>query len=324
MAAPSESSLISKLQSSDSSGIHALVSDYLRPLADLKATKKSKPEPTLICSLAKRFLSFLNASRGFPSPTTPFCYSNCSAFTGSASIAWTPSLLSWLPSHSPSNSRDFASCTVSKFLRGFDSRKRKGKLLHEIDKGGGGSKDLCSLIVDIAVSLVRCASAGLAKEDGDFKKVLQLVEEVTPWLKLTIGFYFSSSPRSSNSTKKHEFHYNCCIDTGDQRLVVFSTDNPDFVCWDMGNSPGAFPVIQVWTVSLPVTLVNASDKNPFLHVVDVIGWILVSGVDRFKRPFAHLEEHYGNSERSTPLHCRDNMSPYLEREFVLPRMKVNN
>ena len=113
MAAPSESSLISKLQSSDSSGIHALVSDYLRPLADLKATKKSKPEPTLICSLAKRFLSFLNASRGFPSPTTPFCYSNCSAFTGSASIAWTPSLLSWLPSHSPSNSRDFASCTVS-------------------------------------------------------------------------------------------------------------------------------------------------------------------------------------------------------------------
>ena len=30
MAAPSESSLISKLQSSDSSGIHALVSDYLR------------------------------------------------------------------------------------------------------------------------------------------------------------------------------------------------------------------------------------------------------------------------------------------------------
>jgi len=53
--------------------------------------------------------------------------------------------------------------------------KRKGKLLPEIDKGGGGSKDLCSLIVDIAVSLVRCASAGLAKEDGDFKKVLQLM-----------------------------------------------------------------------------------------------------------------------------------------------------
>jgi len=61
--------------------------------------------------------------------------------------------------------------------------KRKGKLLPEIDKGGGGGKELCSLVVDIAVSLVRCASAGLAKEDDDFKKVLQLVEEVTPWLR---------------------------------------------------------------------------------------------------------------------------------------------
>lgn len=30
----------------------------------------------------------------------------------------------------------------------------------------------------------------------------------------------------------------------------------------------------MWTVSLPVTLVNASDRNPFLHVVDIIGWIL--------------------------------------------------
>ncbi|QCD92383.1 hypothetical protein DEO72_LG5g445 [Vigna unguiculata] len=35
------------------------------------------------------------------------------------------------------------------------------------------------------------------------------------------------------------------------------------------------PFYIVWTVSLPVTLVNASDRNPFLHVVDIIGWILV-------------------------------------------------
>ncbi|XP_027922242.1 uncharacterized protein LOC114179931 [Vigna unguiculata] len=35
-----------------------------------------------------------------------------------------------------------------------------------------------------------------------------------------------------------------------------------------------FQAVWVWTVSLPVTLVNASDRNPFLHVVDIIGWIL--------------------------------------------------
>ena len=61
--------------------------------------------------------------------------------------------------------------------------KRKGKLLPEIDKGSGEGKELCSLVVDIVVSLLRCAAAGLAKEDAHFRKVLQLVEEVNPWLR---------------------------------------------------------------------------------------------------------------------------------------------
>ena len=58
--------------------------------------------------------------------------------------------------------------------------KRKGKLLLEIDKGNGEGKELCSLVVDIVVSLLRCVAAGLAKEDAHFRKVLQLVEEVNP------------------------------------------------------------------------------------------------------------------------------------------------
>ncbi|TKY61057.1 oxidoreductase protein [Spatholobus suberectus] len=37
-----------------------------------------------------------------------------------------------------------------------------------------------------------------------------------------------------------------------------------------------FQAVWVWAVSLPVTVVNASDRNPFLQVVDIVGWILWS------------------------------------------------
>ncbi|KAK7358142.1 hypothetical protein VNO77_00063 [Canavalia gladiata] len=37
-----------------------------------------------------------------------------------------------------------------------------------------------------------------------------------------------------------------------------------------------FQAVWVWAVSLPVTLVNASNRNPFLQVVDIIGWIMWS------------------------------------------------
>ncbi|XP_024022162.1 uncharacterized protein LOC21400387 isoform X1 [Morus notabilis] len=32
--------------------------------------------------------------------------------------------------------------------------------------------------------------------------------------------------------------------------------------------------VWVWTVSLPVTVVNASDRNPSLHAADIVGWII--------------------------------------------------
>ncbi|KAG5060063.1 hypothetical protein JHK87_001092 [Glycine soja] len=124
--------------------------------------------------------SFQNGSLRSPSLTTLSPSSSYSVFTSSASIDWTSSLLNWLPSPSPLSSTQLEGLGV---LEKLPPAKRKGKLLPEIDKGSGEGKELCSLVVDIVVSLLRCAATGLAKEDAHLRKVLQLVEEVNPWLR---------------------------------------------------------------------------------------------------------------------------------------------
>ncbi|KAF3437190.1 hypothetical protein FNV43_RR19943 [Rhamnella rubrinervis] len=61
-----------------------------------------------------------------------------------------------------------------------------------------------------------------------------------------------------------------------------------------------FQAVWVWTVSLPVTVVNASDRKPSLEAVDVIGWIMWSigfsieaAADQQKLTFKNMSENRG-------------------------------
>ncbi|KAK8582628.1 hypothetical protein V6N13_069400 [Hibiscus sabdariffa] len=62
MATPTESSILSDLQTSSDSKIHSLVSAYLRLISTLANSKKKKQDEAAVRSRAKQFLSFLSKS----------------------------------------------------------------------------------------------------------------------------------------------------------------------------------------------------------------------------------------------------------------------
>jgi hypothetical protein len=72
---------------------------------------------------------------------------------------------------------------VLKLLEKLHGVKRKKKILPEIDKIGGDDNGLFVVFVEIAVTLVRCASMASDKDDGYFRRVLHLMDEVKPLLR---------------------------------------------------------------------------------------------------------------------------------------------
>ncbi|XP_017971182.1 PREDICTED: separase isoform X3 [Theobroma cacao] len=210
MPPPTESSLLSDLQTSDDSQrLHSIVSDYLRPVSTLANSKKTskKADQTTVRSLAKQFLSFL--SKSFPiiynrlyiqNPSqqqrdilSPFydTYRQCLTCLDfiSSQLAGGPhmvqiqrlKLVYCLQAWGRYEEGESESFRVLERLRG--EADSEGKFVPSIDVGGGDSK-FGSVVVEAVASVVKNVAMGQSKDCGKYERVLALLEEVRPWCSL--------------------------------------------------------------------------------------------------------------------------------------------
>ncbi|KAA3481325.1 separase-like [Gossypium australe] len=205
MATPTESSLLSDLQTSDDSkGIHSLVSDYLLPISTLANSKKKKPDQAAVRSLAKQFLSFLSksfpiiykliyiqnsnqqqqASLSFFFETYRLCII-CLEFVssqlaGGAHLVQIQrlKLVYCLESWGQYDEAESEALRVLERLRG--EVKSKGKFVPGIDIAGSDSK-FGSIVVEAVASVVKSVAMGHCKDSGKYERVLALLEQVRPW-----------------------------------------------------------------------------------------------------------------------------------------------
>lgn len=62
------------------------------------------------------------------------------------------------------------------------SLKSEGKHVPSVENGGDDN-EFGSLVVEVVVTLVKCAAVGQSKDGGVYGRVLALVEEVRPWFR---------------------------------------------------------------------------------------------------------------------------------------------
>ncbi|KAJ7946655.1 putative Separase [Quillaja saponaria] len=219
MATATETSLLSKLEASDSKGIYSLYSDYLRPFTDFsnrrKPKKSTKPQEdqSLIRSLAKKFLSFLNRTLSILPRRLPevsksggdeelalelfeiykLCL-DCLDMVSSQLVckpysvdlqrvrmvhcleAW-----GWYKEAEVEGLRILERLQAINF--GSKSVKKVEKFVPDVGKGGD-DKEFAFLVVEIIATLVKCSALGQSREGADYNRVLNLVEEVRPWFRV--------------------------------------------------------------------------------------------------------------------------------------------
>lgn len=59
----------------------------------------------------------------------------------------------------------------------------EGRYLPDLGKTGGGDQDFCGLVVEIVLSVVKCVSMSQSKDGREYRRVLDFVEELTPWFR---------------------------------------------------------------------------------------------------------------------------------------------
>nr|XP_011462140.1 PREDICTED: separase [Fragaria vesca subsp. vesca] len=213
-AAETSESLLSKLESADSAGIHRLISDYLNPFADLHNKKKKKTSAdlqTLQRSLAKKFTPFLNRALSIlpkrladPSnldaafaPELFDIYRLCldsmaavsSQFSGKPykfhihRIRFICALEAWARHRDAESEalrvlKSFKAIQLGTEPVDLDSRFVPGV------KQGCADNEFGALIGEVVYILARCASAIQSKEEEVYERLLCMVEELAPWFRV--------------------------------------------------------------------------------------------------------------------------------------------
>ncbi|KAJ4717002.1 putative Separase [Melia azedarach] len=194
MASSDESSLLTKLESSNSSPIYSLFSDYLRPFTDLKTRNQNQ---TQIRALAKKFLSFLNKSLSIlqkrlssgshaqdPSLTTQLfdTYELCLNCLDSIS-----SQLSCKPYMIQSQRLRLVSCLEAsgKHEEAESQGFRVLEKLRGMDfEGKSSDSEFARVFVEIVAVMVKCAATRERKDGELYRRVLGLVEEASHWFRV--------------------------------------------------------------------------------------------------------------------------------------------